>query len=190
MTPRVNKSWSYGLWLILLVSNVFAADPPVAVVNGVSISARLMERNVRANVAKGQNDTPALRAALKEELIARELMVQDALRLGLDKRQESEDSLHVLRQNYLIDVLVQEALNKSPVTDAELKAEYERQVQALNAGNLQQYHLATIVLESEIDARNVMAALRTGQVFESLAREKSVDSSKVNRPGFQGGSTL
>jgi hypothetical protein len=43
---------------------VQASDTPVAVVNGVSIAARLMDRNVQANVAQGQRDTPELRAAL------------------------------------------------------------------------------------------------------------------------------
>lgn len=39
------------------------ADTPVAVVNGVSIAARWMDRNVQANVVQGQKDTPELRAA-------------------------------------------------------------------------------------------------------------------------------
>ena len=45
---------------------VWSADAPVAVVNGKAIPAWLMERNVQANVAQGQVDSPALRAALTE----------------------------------------------------------------------------------------------------------------------------
>ncbi len=156
----------------------WAADAPVAVVNGVSIPARLMDRNVQANVAQGQSDSPALRAALRDELIARELMTQEAVRRGLDKRRDTEDALQVLRQNVLIDALLQDDLSKSPITEAELKAEYDRQVRVLSAGDLQQYQLATIVLENEADARAVMAALRSGQSFESQARARSVDASK------------
>lgn len=156
----------------------WAADPPVAVVNGVSIPARLMERNVQANVAQGQSDSPALRAALRDELIARELMVQEAARRGLDKRRDTEEALQVLRQNFLIDILLQDELGKAPITEADLKAEYDRQVRVLSAGDLQQYQLATIVLENEADARAVMAALRSGQSFESQARARSLDPSK------------
>ncbi len=68
--------------------------------------ARLMERNVQASVAQGQLDSPALRAALGQELIARELMVQEALRRGLDKRPQAEDALLVQRQNLLLDLLL------------------------------------------------------------------------------------
>jgi peptidyl-prolyl cis-trans isomerase C len=166
------------VWLATVASSTWAADAPVAVVNGVSIDARLMERNVQANVAQGQGDTPALRAALKDELIARELLLQESLRRGLDKRKDSEDALQALRQNYLIDVLLQDELSKHPVTEAELKTEYERQVKALSANDIQQYQLAAIVLDSEAEARNVMAALRAGQSFESQAKSKSVDPSK------------
>ncbi len=167
-----------GTLALVGAAGVWAADAPVAVVNGVSIPARLMDRNVQANVAQGQSDSPALRAALRDELIARELMTQEAVRRGLDKRRDTEDALQVLRQNVLIDALLQDDLSKTPITEAELKAEYDRQVKLLSAGDLQQYQLATIVLENEADARAVMAALRSGQSFESQARARSVDASK------------
>ena len=163
---------------ITLTGGGWSAEAPVAVVNGVSIAPRLMERSVQGNVAQGQGDTPALRAALKEELIARELMVQEAVRRGLDKRKDTEEALQVLRQNYLIDVLMQDELAKAPLTEADLKAEYERQVKAISAAELHQYQLGTIVLESEADARAVIAALRSGQAFETQARSRSVDPSK------------
>ncbi len=163
---------------LLFAVSARASEPPVAVVNGVVIPGRLMERNVQANLSQGQGDSPALRAALKEELIARELMVQEAVKRGLDKRQDSEDALLALRQNFLIDALVQDDLNKKPITEDEIKAEYERQVKLLSAGEMQQYQLAAIVLENESDARAVISALRSGQSFESQAKAKSIDPSK------------
>ena len=163
---------------ITLAGAAWSADAPVAVVNGVSIAPRLLERNVQGNVAQGQSDTPALRAALKEELIARELLVQEAARRGLDKRKDTEEALQVLRQNYLIDALMQDELTKAPLTEEDLKAEYERQVKAISAAELHQYQLGTIVLDSEADARAVIAALRSGQAFEAQARLRSVDPSK------------
>jgi peptidyl-prolyl cis-trans isomerase C len=137
-----------------------------------------MERNVHVNEAQGQPDSAAMRAALKEELIARELMVQEAVKRGLDKRAETEDALLVLRQNLLIDVLVQDELSKKPITEEEIKAEYDRQVKVISAGELQQYQLSAIVLENEADARAVVAALRSGQSFESLVKAKSIDPNR------------
>ena len=110
-----------------------AAGAPVAVVNGVAISARLMEQNVQANVAQGQRDTPELRAALRQELVARELMTQEAQKRGLDKLPATQDALQTLRQNLLIELVLNDEFTKNPITDAELKTEYERQVKALRA---------------------------------------------------------
>ena len=156
-----------------------AIEAPVAVVNGVSIPGRLMDRNVQVNLAQGQKDTPELRSLLRQELIARELMVQEAQKRGLDKLPATQDALQTLRQNLLFELVLNDEFTKNPITDAELRTEYERQVKVLrSSGDLQQYQLSTIVLSSESDARSVMAALRSGQSFEALARARSQDPSK------------
>jgi peptidyl-prolyl cis-trans isomerase C len=130
-----------GLALSLcFAGTAISADAPLAVVNGVSIPARLMARNIEANVAQGQKDTPELRAALRQEFIARELMVQEAQKRGLDKLPATQDALQGLRQNLMIELLLNDEFTKNPVTEAELKADYERQVKALkSAGDLQQF---------------------------------------------------
>jgi len=175
------KIWAQGALSAALATTLctaLAAEPSLAVVNGNSIPARLMERNVKANVAQGQADSPQLRNALREELIARELMVQEAVKRGLDKKGETDDVVYVMRQNYLIDLLMQEEMGRNPITEDELKAEYERQVKGLKTTDGQQYQLAVIVQESEEQARAVMAALKSGQSFESQAKAKSIDPSK------------
>ena len=157
----------------------YSADAPVAVVNGVSIAARLMERNIEVNVAQGQKDTPELRSAIKQELVARELMAQEAQKRGLDKLPATEDALTTMRQNLLIELVLNDEFSKNPIVDAELKAEYERQVKALKAaGDLQQFQISTIVLSSEADARSVLTSVRSGQAFDALAKSRSMDPSK------------
>jgi peptidyl-prolyl cis-trans isomerase C len=172
------KSLSCMVALMLSIP-ALSADAPVAVVNGVSIAARLMDRNVQANVAQGQKDTPELRAALKQELVARELMVQEAQKRGLDKLPTTQDALLVMRQNLLIELVLNDEFTKNPVTEAELKTEYERQVKVLKAaGDLQQFQVLSIVLASEADARAVMTSLSSGQAFDAVAKAKSIDPSK------------
>lgn len=161
------------------VGAVMAADAPVAVVNGVAIEARWMDRNVEANVAQGQKDTPELRAALKQELVARELMTQEAKKRGLDQLATTQEALTVMRQNLLIELVLNDEFTKNPIAEAELKAEYERQVKALKAaGEMQQFQISSIVLASEADARGVLMALRAGQAFDALAKSRSMDPSK------------
>jgi peptidyl-prolyl cis-trans isomerase C len=84
-----------------------------------------------------------------------------------------------MRQNLMIELVLNDEFTKNPVTDAELKAEYERQVKVIKAaGDLQQFQIFDIVLESEADARAVQAELRAGKSFEALAKAKSLDPSK------------
>ena len=177
-----SKFWVSALSLSCAVcfsGAALSADAPVAVVNGVSIAARLMDRNVQANVAQGQKDTPELRAALKQELVARELMVQEAQKRGLDKLPSTQDALLAMRQNLLIELVLNDEFTKNPVTEAELKTEYERQVKVLKAaGDLQQFQVLSIVLASEADARAVMTSLSSGQAFDAVAKAKSIDPSK------------
>lgn len=155
-----------------------AADAPLAVVNGTSIAASALERAMEPYAAQGQKDNPQLRAALTEELIARELMVQEAQKRGLDKLATTQEALQMLRQNLLIDVLLNDEFSKRPVTPDDLKAEYERQVKLLKANELQQHQLAVIVTESEADARAAMAELKSGKAFDAVAKARSVDASK------------
>lgn len=164
---------------LCLGSLAAAADAPVAVVNGVAVAARLMDINVQANVAQGQKDTAELRAALKQELVARELMAQEAQKRGLDKLPTTQDALMTLRQNLLIELVLNDEFKKNPITPTELKDEYDRQVKVLiAAGDLSQYQISIIVLESEADARAVLAASRAGEAFNALAKARSIDPSK------------
>ncbi|MEI7682332.1 MAG: peptidylprolyl isomerase [Betaproteobacteria bacterium] len=172
---------AFGFSLVCAGATAFAhaADAPLAVVNGVIIAAGLMDRTVQANVAQGQKDTPELRTALKQEFIARELMTQEAQKRGLEKLPSTQDALLGLRQNLLIDLLMNDEFAKNPITDTDLKAEYERQVKVLkSAGELQQFQIFSIVVSTEAEAKTVQAALKSGQVFDAVAKSKSLDPSK------------
>lgn len=165
--------------LMWAAASAHAVDAPLVVVNGVAIPASLMERNVQANVAQGQKDLPELRTALKQELIARELMTQEAQKRGIDKLPATQDTLQLMRQNILIELLLNDEFTKNPLTDVELKTEYDRQVKALKAaGDLQQFQVYSIVLPSETEARAVMASLKSGQAFDVVAKSNSIDASK------------
>ena len=153
-----------------------AAAGVMATVNGVAIPASLLEQNVNANVAQGQRDTPELRQLLKEELINREILAQEAATLGLDKTAEAKMQLAQLRQTLMVELLLNDLIKKTPVTDVKIKAEYDRRVEALK--NEQEYKVALIVTPTEDEAKALIARLNKGESFEKIATEKSIDPSK------------
>ena len=154
--------------------------PPgvLATVNGVQIPSSLLEQNVNANVAQGQRDTPELRQLLKEELINREILAQESAKLGLEKTAEAKTQLAQMRQMLMVELLLNDLSKKNPITDVQIKAEYDQRVQALK--NEQEYKIALIVTSTEDEAKALIAQINKGESFEKIASEKSIDPSKAN----------
>lgn len=149
----------------------------MATVNGVSIPSSLLEQNVSANVAQGQRDTPELRQLLKDELINREILAQESVKLGLDKTAEAKTQLAQMRQTLMVELLLNDLIKKNPITDVQIKTEYDQRVQALK--NEQEYKVSLIVTSTEEEAKALIAQLNKGASFEKIAVEKSIDPSKA-----------
>jgi peptidyl-prolyl cis-trans isomerase C len=150
-------------------------------VNGVQIPQSLIEEGVKLNLARGQADTPELRKAIIENLINRELLSQAALKDGLDKTPEARLQLNQLRQNLMAEMMLLDYQTKHPISDAEVKAEYDRQVADFgkNPSSMEEYKLSIIGVASNADANAILASLKSGASFDQLAREKSVDDTKA-----------
>ena len=151
---------------------------PATRVNGVAISQAHLELLVKNLVAQGRQDTPEMREALKQQMINRELMVQEAVRRGLDKNADIAARLSFARQDVLSSAFVQEALKASPVSDDAMKREYERIKAQLGA---KEYKARHILVAKEAEAREIIALIKQGSNFEKLAAERSMDpGSKAN----------
>lgn len=81
------KTWLMGA-LCWGVCQVVNAQLAVATVNGVTVPATLLEQVVRNNAKQDITDTPELRQLIRNELILREVLSQEATRRGLDKTEE------------------------------------------------------------------------------------------------------
>jgi peptidyl-prolyl cis-trans isomerase C len=120
----------------------------------------------------GRPVSPEMMAQIKEEVIARELFMQEAQRLGLDATEDFKMQLELTRQAILIRELFANYQKSNPVTDAEIQAEYDKFV-AANSGK--EYRARHILVEKEEQAKAVIAALKKGAKFEDLAKKQSKD---------------
>jgi peptidyl-prolyl cis-trans isomerase C len=169
------------LVILIFCNTVCAADnikPSLAIVNGIKIESDLFEQILNSNIAQGNKDTTELREFLKNEIITREVLTQEANKLGLDKNKDVQNQLLLQKQALLSELLVRKNTEKTVVTDDQLKAEYKRQTEAL-AGS-QQYLISQIVVQTETEAKDIIKSLQAGQAFDKLAKEKSIDPSKQN----------
>lgn len=160
----------------------------IATVNGVPITQGLFNLNLQAALAQGQKDTPQLRESIKAELINRQLIAQDVVKQGLDKEVDLQDQITQLRQNLYLQVLIEDHLNKNPITNEKLKAEYEKQKQYLGGGTDQatQYKVSQIILKSESEAIATVGRLQNGDSFAKVAKEVSLDNTTKTQGGSLG----
>lgn len=157
-----------------------AKDGPVATVNGVAIPRQFAELLVRERTQQGVQDSEPLRAAVRDELINREIIVQEANRSGLTKRADIRNELEIVRQSVIVQAYLRDYLSKNPVTDGEVQKEYERARQQTGATEYKARH---ILVESEDEARSLIAELRKGGKFDELAQKHSRDEGSKGRGG-------
>jgi peptidyl-prolyl cis-trans isomerase C len=149
-----------------------ATGSAVAKVNGVPISQSRFDFLLKQALAQGQQDTPDLRKSIRQNLIAQEIVAQEALRKGLDKEPDTNTQLEMARQNVLVRAYLQDYLKTHPVGDEALKAEYD-QIRAQMGDK--EYRARHILVEKESEAKDIIAQLKKGAKFEKLASEKSKD---------------
>ena len=101
------------------------AASPVAKVNGVAIPGERSDAMLAEQRAQGAPDGEQLRNAVREELIRREVLSQEAGKRGLDKKADVKAQMEMARQAILIRAYLQDYVRTNPVDDAELKKEYE-----------------------------------------------------------------
>lgn len=162
---------------LLLSAGAIAAD--VVTVNGQGISQAMLDVNVASNVAQGQKDTLELRKTLIDELINRTLLVQQAEKTGLTSTPDAKMAIQQIRENFEAGLAVDQYLSQHPITDTEVRADYDRQVSALGGSRAQQVKLSMIAMPTRIEADDVISQLKKRASFEDLARTRSVAPSRA-----------
>lgn len=149
------------------------AAKPIAHVNGVAIPQSQYDFMLKQQFA-GKSLNEAQRKSIVEALITRELVVQQALKDGLEKSPDVLAKLEDGRQRLLAVEWTQRWLDQHPITEAAIQKEYETWKAAQNT---QEYKLRHILLKEEAEARAVIEQLKQGGDFGKLAQEKSQDPS-------------
>ncbi|CAH2906295.1 MAG: Peptidyl-prolyl cis-trans isomerase (EC [uncultured Paraburkholderia sp.] len=161
------------LWVLLAA---FAAAPAfaqnIAVVNGTPIPKSRADALIDQLVHQGQQNTPQLQMAVREELVNREVLMQEALRRGLQNRPDIKAQIAVAQQTVVLRALIEDFVKKNAPTDAEVTARYNALIK--DAGG-KEYHLHHILVDNEQQAKDLIAKIKGGASFEELAKQYSKD---------------
>ena len=162
------------VWVLLAA---FAAAPAfaqnIAVVNGTPIPTSRADALVKQLVAQGQQDTPQLQQAVREELVNREILMQEAAREGIPMRPDVKAQIAVAQQTVVLRALIEDFVKKNTPTDAEIKARYDQLVKQNGGGK--ELHLHHILVDNEAQAKDLIAKIKGGASFEDLAKQYSKD---------------
>lgn len=158
-------------------ASVFAQN--IATVNGKPIPKAREDAWVEQLKKQGQQDNAQLRQQIKDQLIQREILMQEVQKRGLAEKPDVKFQLDVQRQNALIQALMRDELTRNPVTDAQIKAAYDEQNAATGT---KEYRARHILVESEAEAKDLIEQLKKGGKFEELAK-KSKDPGSAQRGG-------
>ncbi|MDP2852161.1 MAG: peptidylprolyl isomerase, partial [Gallionella sp.] len=149
----------------LAINPAFAEDKSAALVNGVSIPQARIDLRVKAAAAQGQADSPELRKAIREDMINLEVMVQEAAKLGLDKNTDVVQQIDLAKQQVLVGAFVQDYAKNHPISEDQLKQEYDKQKAKLGS---KEYNARHILLATEAEAKDIIAQLDKKAKFEKL----------------------
>ncbi len=180
-----NTAIAIGLFGTLTAA--FAQDANVAVINGAPIPQARMEYVVKMQAAQGKKDDQDLRKQIKEALINREILSQEALKRGLDNTPELAAQVEMAKQEFLIRALFEEFAGKNGPMDEEVVAEYEKAKLAASGGGQRKEYLARhILIKNEKAAKAALASLNKakGKNFEQLAKSKSEDGGSKKQGGL------
>jgi peptidyl-prolyl cis-trans isomerase C len=144
----------------------------VARVNGVDIPEVQLDNVLRA---ARQPDTPQVRQAIRQDLIARELFRQDAEKQHYDTKPDVQAAMNAAKVNAETQLYLKGNIHPDPVTDAQVRARYDEIVASLGKD---EYKPRVIAVADDATAKTVLAQLKAGTAFDALARQYSVAASK------------
>ena len=144
----------------------------LAVVNGKAVPTSRVEAMVAQLEQSGRPVDEATRGQIKQHLTKLEIFAQAAEQQGIKAKPEYKQMSELALQQVLVNELFTQFERKNPVSDADIKAEYDKFV-ASNTGK--EFRARHILVESETEAKALIAQIKGGASFEELAKAKSKD---------------
>ena len=170
MKKQILSAIATAALLAALVPAAMAQN--VAIVNGKAVPKSRMDALAQQMARAGRQVPPEMQAQLKEEVVAREIFVQEAQARGFEATEDYKNQMEMARESILIRELFADYQKKNPVTDADVKAEFDK-FAAANAGK--EYRARHILVEKEADAKSIIAQLKKGAKFDLIAKKQSKD---------------
>ena len=163
-----------SLVLAAVIATPLAAQAQnIAIVNGKAVPKARVEALMSQALRQGnQQRTPELEQQVRDEVVLREMFMQEAEKRGLAASPDYKTQMEFARQTILIRELFADYQKKNPVSDAEVQAEYDK-FKSQSGGT--EYRARHILVEQEDEAKALIAQIKGGAKFDELAKKNSKD---------------
>lgn len=172
------------LFSLALASSAMAAVE-VAKVGNKTITDQDI-KNVLGNLPDAQrqqlNKEAESKNRIVENIVVEELLVQEAEKSGLSKDKDFIQALDRARRQLLSQRYIQKTLQPK-VTDANVKSFFDKNQKRYSQDEVKASH---ILVNSEAEAKEVLAKAQKGEDFEVLAKKYSKDPSAAQNNGDLG----
>jgi len=181
MKMKLISTLASAALLVSMAPAVLAQN--VAIVNGKAIPKARVDALAQQVSRSGREVTPEMQGQIKDEVIAREIFIQEAQKQNLDKTEDFKTQVELARQTLLIRELFANYQKANPIADADIKDAYDKFV-ATNSGK--EYHAHHILVEKESEAKAIIAQLKKGGKFDEIAKKSSKDPGSGAKGGDLG----
>lgn len=155
----------------------------VACVNGTAVTAADLDFEVDYyNSAFPEGDRRRIDALpdkadyLREEVVQRLLISQEAQRRGFDKKEEFKRLMEKTRQEVLVLLLIEQETSGSEPSEEEAEEYYRSYKTRLS--NLEERHIREILVPAEKEAQDILIRLLQGEDFAVMAASYSIAASR------------
>jgi peptidyl-prolyl cis-trans isomerase C len=152
-------------------------------VNGEAITESDYNHYLRLRQGESIPDKDKEREVVLNELTDRVLLTQRATELGVDRDPDVKFAVARAKENILIQALIRKTVRDNPVTDDDLKARYQQEVDKTNKTEFRVRH---ILVKTEDEAKEIVKQLQHGAKFAALAKSKSIDKESGHAGGELG----
>jgi len=152
-------------------------------VNGKPVPQARVDALLKTATQAGREVPPEVKAQARDQVVMREIFAQEAEKQGIAGTAEYKMQLELVRQTVLINTLFQNFIKAHPISDADAQAEYNR-IKAEQSG--MEYDARHILVDSEDEAKKLIAQIKAGAKFEDLAKKSSKDTGSAENGGDLG----
>jgi peptidyl-prolyl cis-trans isomerase C len=177
----------FGLGLALAGCAPQQEEPVLALVNGRAITQLEFDArwNELSDATRARYEKDGGKRRFLDELITRELLMQEARRQGLDQSDAIRDKAQRYKEQLILDELLKDRLKaKVELTQAELDAYYEKHAHELLAPLKVQ--VFQMLLPNLSAAKDLEAQINKGGDFGKFAQRYSLDTKSKAKGGDLG----